>query len=185
MSQLNVAVLVGSLRQESFNRKIAQVLGELAPTSLKLNIISIGDLPLFNEDIEATPPASWERFREEISAADAFLFVSPEYNRSVPAVIKNALDVGSRPYGKSVWNGKPGGVMTASLGATGGFGANHHLRQTLVFLNIPTMQQPEAYIGNVGNLFDEQGKLTNDSTRQFLQVYIDSYAKWIARHISA
>lgn len=185
MSQLNVAVLVGSLRQESFNRKIVQVLGELAPTSLKLNIISIGDLPLFNEDLEATPPASWERFRKEISAADAVLFASPEYNRSVPAVIKNAIDVGSRPYGKSVWNGKPGGVITASLGATGGFGANHHLRQALVFLNIPTMQQPEAYIGNVGNLFDEQGKLINDSTRQFLQGYIDSYAKWIARHTSA
>lgn len=183
MNQLNVAVLVGSLRQESFNRKIAQILSEEAPSTLKLNMISIGDLPLFNEDLEAAPPASWERFREEIRTNDAVLFVSPEYNRSLPAVIKNAIDVGSRPYGKSVWNGKPGGVVTASLGATGGFGANHHLRQALVFLNIPVLQQPEAYIGNVGNLFDGQGKLTNDSTRQFLKGYIDAYATWVVRNL--
>jgi len=182
MSQLNVAVLVGSLRQASFNRKIAQILSEIAPAELALTIIPIGELPFFNEDLEATPPASWESFRAQIRAADAILFVTPEYNRSVPAVLKNALDVGSRPYGQSVWNGKPGGIISAALGTTGGFGANHHLRQSLVCLNIPILQQPEAYIGAVHTLFDQDGKF-DENSRQFLSKYMHAYAEWVGKYI--
>ncbi|MDR0805486.1 MAG: NAD(P)H-dependent oxidoreductase [Enterobacteriaceae bacterium] len=179
MSQVkHVAVLVGSLRKESINRKIALALAALAPTSIKLEIVEIGDLPLYNEDIDVTPPASYTTFRNKIKAADAVLFITPEYNRSVPAVLKNALDVGSRPYGQSAWSGKPGAVISASPGAIGGFGANHHLRQSLVFLNIPCMQQPEAYIGNAGSLFDDAGKLT-ERTQSFLQSIIDAYADWV------
>jgi chromate reductase len=183
MESLNVAVLVGSLRKASFNQKIAQVLREVAPEALNLSPISIGELPFFNEDLEPTPPDSWESFRAQIRAADAVLFVTPEYNRSVPAVLKNALDVGSRPYGKSVWDGKPGGVVSVSVSAAGGFGANHHLRQSLVCLNVPVLQQPEAYIGMVGQLFDEQGTLINASSRQFLTHYMQAYAKWIKRNL--
>ena len=180
---INVVVLVGSLRKASFNRKVAQVLSEVAPAELKLSIVPIGDLALFNEDLEATPPAPWESFRAQIRAADAVLFVTPEYNRSVPAVLKNALDVGSRPYGKSVWNGKPGGVISASMGSTGGFGANHHLRQSLVFLNVPVLQQPEAYLGMVHTLFDEQGQLNEDS-QNFLRKYMQAFAEWVRRNLS-
>ena len=144
----SVAVLVGSLRKDSLNRKVAQALAELAPASLKLFIVEIGDLALYNEDIDATqPPAPYTIFRDQIRPADAVLFVTPEYNRSVPGVLKNAIDVGSRPYGQSVFNAKPGAVISVSPGAIGGFGANHHLRQSLVFLNVPCMQQPEAYLG--------------------------------------
>jgi chromate reductase len=182
MSQVfDIAVLVGSLRKESYNRKIANTLSTLAHESLKLSLIDISDLPFYNEDVEANPPASWQAFRERIRRADAVLFLTPEYNRSMPAVLKNALDVGSRPYGKSVWNGKPGGVISASIGAVGGFGANHHLRQSLVFLNVPTLQQPEVYLGNIGSLFDNQGQLTNEATQKFLQQYIDAYAQWVAK----
>lgn len=173
-----VAVLVGSLRKESINRKIALALADLAPTSIKLEIVEIGDLPLYSEDIDITPPAAYQAFREKIKAADAVLFVTPEYNRSVPAALKNALDVGSRPYGQSAWSGKPGAVVSASPGAIGGFGANHHLRQSLVFLNVPCMQQPEAYISNAGTIFDNNGKLT-ERTQSFLQTVIDAYADWV------
>ena len=134
-SPRDVAVLVGSLRKDSINRKVAAALRELAPASLKLEIIEIGHLPLYNRDQDAKPPAEWAAFRQRIKGADAILFVTPEYNRSVPAPLKNAIDVGSRPYGQSAWNGKPGAVVSASPGAIGGFGANHHLRQSLVFLN--------------------------------------------------
>ncbi|WP_025128337.1 NADPH-dependent FMN reductase [Pseudomonas sp. PH1b] len=173
-----VAVLVGSLRKQSLNRKVALALAELAPANLQLNIVEIGDLPFYNEDIEATPPAAYTHFREQISAADAVLFVTPEYNRSVPAVLKNAIDVGSRPYGKSAWGGKPGAVISVSPGAIGGFGANHHLRQSLVFLNVPCMQQPEAYLGGAGSAFDESGKLS-EATRPFLQGFINAYGQWV------
>ena len=153
MSQVySVAVVVGSLRKESYNRKVARALSELAPSSLALKIVEIGDLPLYNEDIEAeAPPETWKRFRDEIRRSDAVLFVTPEYNRSVPAALKNALDVGSRPYGKGVFGGKPGAVVSVSPGAIGAFGANHHLRQSLVFLDVPLMQQPEAYLGSAGS----------------------------------
>jgi chromate reductase len=177
---MNVCVLVGSLRKASFNRMLANALISLAPSSLKLDILEIGQLPLYNEDLDtAVPPAPWTAFRQRVKAADAVLFVTPEYNRSVPAVLKNALDVGSRPYGSSVWDRKPGAVVSASPGAIGGFGANHHLRQSLVFLNVPTMQQPEAYVSHVDKLFDEHGKLAGDGTRKFLQQIMQTFANWV------
>jgi chromate reductase len=179
----DVAVLVGSLRRDSINRKVAHALAGLAPVGLTLSIIEIGQLPIYNQDGEETPPPEWTAFRERIRAADAVLFVTPEYNRSVPAVLKNAIDVGSRPYGKSAWNGKPGAVVSASLGAIGGFGAHHHLRQSLVFLNVPAMAQPEAYIGGADKLFDVNGQLINEGTRKFLQGFMQSYAEWIEANI--
>lgn len=176
-----VAVLVGSLRKDSLNRKMANVLRALAPAELALEIIEIGQLPLYNEDLDtAAPPPAWKHFRDQMARADAVLFVTPEYNRSVPAALKNALDVGSRPYGHSVWNGKPGAVVSVSPGALAAFGANHHLRQSLVFLNVPVMQQPEAYIGNAGQLFDADGRLTSENSEKFLQSFMQAFAAWIA-----
>jgi chromate reductase, NAD(P)H dehydrogenase (quinone) len=179
-AEYSLAVFVGSLRKESINRKLATALAELGPRSLQAQIIEIGQLPLYNQDDDANPPAAWTAFRERVKAADAVLFVTPEYNRSVPAALKNALDVGSRPYGKSVWAGKPGAVVSASPGALGAFGANHHLRQSLVFLNVPAMPQPEAYLGGADKLFDAAGKLTNDSTRTHLQTFMHAFAAWVA-----
>jgi len=176
----DVAVIVGSLRKDSINRHVANTLAELAPAAMKLNIIEIGQLPIYNQDGDENPPAAWTAFRDRIRVADAVLFVTPEHNRSVPAALKNALDIGSRPYGKSAWSGKPGAVVTASPGGIGGFGANHHLRQSLVFLDVPAMAQPEAYIGGADKLFDANGKLTNDGTRKFLQGFMQAYAVWIA-----
>jgi chromate reductase, NAD(P)H dehydrogenase (quinone) len=176
----DVAVIVGSLRKDSINRKVANALVELAPDDLKLSIVEIGHLPIYNQDGDDKPPAEWTAFRERIRAADAVLFVTPEHNRSVPAALKNAIDIGSRPYGKSAWSGKPGAVVTASPGAIGGFGANHHLRQSLVFLNVPAMAQPEAYLGGADKLFDAAGKLVNDGTRSFLHGFMQAYAAWVA-----
>jgi chromate reductase len=174
-----IAVVVGSLRKDSVSRKLAQAFGALTP-GLEFKIVEIGDLPHFDQDLEADPPAQWVRFRREIAAADAVLFVTPEYNRSVPGVLKNAIDVGSRPYGQSAWNGKPGAVISVSPGAIGGFGANHHLRQTLVFLNVPLLSQ-EAYIGNAFSLFDSNGELANESTAEFLRAYGAAFSAWIER----
>lgn len=179
-----VAVLVGSLRKQSINRKVAQALIELAPANLHMKIVEIGDLPLYNEDIDVTPPPAYSTFRDQVSACDAVLFVTPEYNRSVPAPLKNAIDVGSRPYGKSAWGGKPGAVISASPGAIGGFGANHHLRQSMVFLNVPCMQQPEAYLSNAGSAFDESGKLS-EKLQPFLQSFINAYGEWVEQHKKA
>ncbi|QIQ20302.1 NADPH-dependent FMN reductase [Zophobihabitans entericus] len=177
----SIAVVVGSLRKDSYNRKVAKVLQQIAPASLKLNIVEIGDLPLYNEDIDgANPPAAYTRFRQEIAASAGVIFVTPEYNRSYPAAIKNALDVGSRPYGKSVWAKKPAAIISVSPGAIGGFGANHHLRQPLVFLDMPILQQPEAYFGNVAQAFDEQGQI-NEKSKQFLGSFINAYADWAAK----
>jgi chromate reductase, NAD(P)H dehydrogenase (quinone) len=177
---MNVCVLVGSLRKASFNGMLANALISLAPSSLKLDIVEIGQLPFYNQDLDTDPPpAPWTAFRQRVKAADAVLFVTPEYNRSVPAVLKNALDVGSRPYGSSVWDRKPGAVASSSPGAIGAFGANHHLRQSLVFLNVPTMQQPEAYLSQVDKLFDEDGKLASEGTRKFLQGFMQAFAKWV------
>lgn len=177
-----VAVLVGSLRKDSLNRKTALALAKMAPSNLTLEIVEIGDLPLYNEDVEgAGAPEAWKRFRAAIRAADSVLFVTPEYNRSVPAAMKNALDVGSRPYGQSVWDGKPGAVVSVSPGAIGGFGANHHLRQSLVFLNVPVLQQPEAYIGSAGELFDGRGEVKNPNTAKFLGQFIEAFAAWTDR----
>lgn len=176
----DVAVLVGSLRMDSINRKVANALAELAPTLLSLEMVEIGSLPHYSEDLDIEPPPAWIEFRKRIKMADAVLFVTPEYNRSVPGVLKNAIDVGSRPYGDSAWDGKPGAVITASPGAIGGFGANHHLRQSLVFLNVPAMQQPEAYIGGAGKLFAAGSSIIDDDTRAFLQNFINAFADWIA-----
>lgn len=179
MNKYKIAVVVGSLRKESFNLKTAKALIALSPESLSLEIISIANLPMFNEDLEASPPKEWVTFREQVIAADGVLFLTPEYNRSVPAVLKNAIDVGSRPYGQNSWDGKPAAIVSVSIGAISGFGANHHLRQSLVFVNMPTMAQPEAYIGGAGALFDDNGKLTNNSTKDFLSSYMVAFEKWI------
>ena len=176
----DVAVVVGSLRKDSVNRKVANALVELAPAGLKLGLVEIGHLPIYNQDGDENPPSAWTQFRERIRVADAVLFVTPEHNRSVPAALKNAIDVGSRPYGKSAWNGKPGAVISASPGSIGGFGANHHLRQSLVFLNVPAMPQPEAYIGGADKLFDAQGALINEGTRKFLQGFMQAFGAWVA-----
>ncbi len=177
---MNVCVLVGSLRKASINGMLANALMSLAPPSLKLEIVEIGELPFFNQDLETgSSPEQWTAFRQRVKAAGAVLFVTPEYNRSVPAVLKNALDVGSRPYGSSVWDRKPGAIVSCSPSAIGAFGANHHLRQSLVFLNVPTMQQPEAYVGHADKLFDEHGRLVNDGTRKFLQEFMQAFASWV------
>ena len=175
-----VAVVVGSLRKDATSRKLAQAFAALAPAHLKFDIVEIGDLPHFDQDLESDPPAQWVRFRDEIRAADAVLFVTPEYNRSVPGVLKNAIDVGSRPYGHSVWHGKPGAVISLSPGAIGGFGANHHLRQSLVFLNVPLLSQ-EAYVGNAFSLFSESGEIVSEATEEFLKTYAAAFADWIER----
>jgi chromate reductase len=180
----DIAVLVGSLRKESFNRKMAHALIELAPSQLKLQIAEIGQLPLYNQDLEASPPAPWIAFRDQVRPVHGVLFVTPEYNRSVPGVLKNAIDVGSRPYGQSIWDKKPAGVISVSPGAIGGFGANQHLRQSLVFLNMPPLQQPEAYVGGADKLFDESGRLTNGSTREFLGKYLQAFAAWVEKNAS-
>lgn len=177
-----VAVVVGSLRKESVSRKVAHALAALAPEHLTFRIVEIGDLPLYDEDVEASgAPASWTRLREELRQSDAVLFVTPEYNRSVPGALKNAIDVGSRPYGSSAWAGKPAAVMSLSPGAIGGFGANHHLRQSLVFLDMPVLQQPEAYVSNAFGLFGDDGELASDSTRDFFRSFVDAFAAWIDR----
>ena len=181
----NVAVLVGSLREASFSRTTAQALARLAPANLDLRIVEIGDLPLYDEDREEAVPASWTRFRDAIRQADAVLFVTPEYNRSIPGLLKNAIDVGSRPYGRAVWSGKPAAVMTTSMGALGGFGANHHLRQVLTFFDMPVMQQPEAYVGNTGTLFDEKGELADETTAGFFTAFIEAFGRLIEHNAPA
>ena len=175
----DIAVIVGSLRKASLNRMTANALAALAPESLKLEIVEIGQLPLYDQDLDEDPPQSWIEFRERIRRSDGVLFVTPEYNRSVPAPLKNAIDVGSRPYGQSAWSGKPAAVASVSPGGLGGFGANHHLRQSLVFLNMPVLQQPEAYLGGAGGYFDEDGTLKNEGTKAFLTTFINAYAAWV------
>jgi chromate reductase len=184
MTNKKIAVIVGSPRKASITRKMAQALMTMAPESFHMQIVDITQLPFYNQDLEdaGTPPSAWLDFREQIKGVDGLLFVTPEYNRGLPALLKNALDVGSRPLGKGVWSGKPGAVVTVSPGPLGGFGANHSLRQSLVFLNVPCMQQPEAYIGGAAALFDADGKLTNDSTREFLGKYMSAFAAWVETH---
>lgn len=179
MTKFKIAVLVGSLRRESWNRKMANALIKSASDSLSLEIINIGQLPFYNEDLEDTPPIEWIDFRKQLASFDGVLFVTPEYNRSVPAVLKNAIDVGSRPYGKSCWNGKPGAIISVSPGNIGAFGANHHLRQSLVFLNVPAMAQPEAYISAAAKLFDANGALINESTQEFLNNFLKAFTHWM------
>jgi chromate reductase len=170
----DVVVLVGSLRKDSFSRKLALAMASLAPAELKLEIVEIGALSFYNQDDEATPPAPWVAFRDRMRRADAVLFVTPEYNRSVPGVLKNAIDVGSRPYGKAIWTDKPCAVVSSSPGAIGGFGANHHLRQSLVFLNMPVIQR-ELYLGGIDKLLGDDG-ITNE---------VALFATWIERNVKS
>ncbi len=178
MNFKKIAVIVGSLRRESFNKKMAIVLMALAPKELLLELIEIGDLEMYNQDLDDSPPSSWIIFRKHLTEYDGVLFITPEYNRSVPAVLKNALDVGSRPYGKNIWDGKSGAIVSVSIGSIGGFGANHHLRQMLTYLNVSTMAQPEAYIGDVAKLFNSSGELINESTRQFMLKFLKAFSDW-------
>lgn len=179
MKKHKIAVFVGSLRKESFNLKTAKAVIAMAPESLEFEIINIGSIPYFNEDREANPPKEWIDLKKQIEAADGVLFFTPEYNRSVPAALKNVIDVASRPYGQNSWNGKPGAIVSVSISSIGAFGANHHLRQSLVFVNVPTMAQPEAYIGNATTLFDDKGNLNNESTKKFLKNYVMAFEKWV------
>jgi len=181
----DVVVFVGSLRKDSFTRKVALALARMAPPDLKLSIVEIGHLAPYNQDLDANPPADWVALKDRIKKADAVLFLTPEYNRSVPGFLKNTIDIASRPYGQSAWDGKPAAVMSISPGAIGGFGANHHLRQSLVFLNMPTMTQPEAYVGGAATLVDDKGELTNPSTREFLAKFLATFDRWIDRNRSS
>lgn len=177
-----VAVIVGSLRKESWNRKLALALIKLAPPSLKLEIVEIGKLPLYNQDPddEGKSLPEWTQFRETMKNYDAVLFVTPEYNRSVPAALKNAIDVGSRPYGQSIWSGLPCAVISSSPGAISGFGANQHLRQSFVFLDMPCMQQPEAYLGHIENFFNKDSTVKEEN-KEFLTKILESFKLWVEK----
>jgi chromate reductase len=181
----DVAVIVGSIRKESFSRKLALAMMKLAPANLKLEIVEIREVPMYNQDEDDHPPAASAAFKARVQKANAVLFVTPEYNRSLPGCLKNVIDVGSRPYGQSAWSGKPAAVVSNSPGALGAFGANHALRQSLAFLDMPTMGQPEAYIGNVAQLLDANGNIANDSSRELLSKFMAAFAAWIAQHTGA
>ena len=182
---MDVAMIIGSLRKGSFTRMVARAIEEVAPQSLQFEEIEIGNLPLYNQDLDADnhAPPEWQWFRDRLRGKDAVLFATPEYNRSVPGVLKNAIDVGSRPYGSSVWASKPAGVVSCSPGAVGAFGANHHLRQSLVFLDMPCLQQPEMYLSHVDKAFDASGKLTDDKLREHLTKFAKAFETWIARNV--
>lgn len=183
MRPIATSVIVGSARTGSYSRIVAETLMSLMPGEIKATILKIDDLPLYNQDYDdpAKMPDSYVRFRKQVQESEAFLFVTPEHNRSIPALLKNALDIASRPVGSNVWSGKPGGIVSVSPGAIGGFGANHISRQTLSFLNIYMMQQPEAYVGNVTDDLDASGKFTSERGLGFLKKVADSYAEWVKR----
>jgi chromate reductase len=175
-----IAIIVGSLREGSINRKVARSICGLRGDNLDCSMIEIGDLPLYNQDHDANPPEQWRRFRQQIADADGILFCSPEYNRGIPGVLKNAIDVGSRPYGQSVFDKKPGAIVTASPGGVGGFGANHQIRQAAVFLNMPIMQQPEAYLGHVSeDSFDESGCLKEGPLKELITGLAMAFHDWV------
>ena len=179
MTSRDVVVLVGSLRKESLSRKVALAIAELAPGTLRLEVVEIRGLPLYDADLETMPPEPWTSFRARVRSADAILFVTPEYNRSVPGALKNAIDVASRPKAQNAWEAKPAAIVSVTPSALGGYGANHHLRQSLVTVNVPTMPQPEAYLGNAGSLFDAEGRLVDEKTREFLVKFARAFADWI------
>lgn len=179
MSQIKVSVLVGSLRQQSVTRKVARAFVSVAPPSLSCSFVEIRDLQHYNEELEADLPASWKRFRGEIAACDALLFFTPEFNRGMPGALKNAIDVGSRPWGKGVWAGKPASVVSQSYGGLGGMAAHHQLRQVLFGVGVVAMPHPEAYIGNAASLFDEQGELINPSTKEFAVGFMRAFDTWV------
>ena len=175
-----IAIIVGSLREGSINRKVARSICGLRGDNLDCSMIEIGDLPLYNQDLDSDPPEQWTRFREQVGAADGVLFCSPEYNRGIPGVLKNAIDVGSRPYGQSVFDKKPAAIVTASPGSIGGFGANHQIRQACVFLNMPVMQQPEAYLGHVSDdSFDEAGCLKEGPLKEIITGLAHAFHDWV------
>jgi chromate reductase len=178
----SVAVIVGSLRKEAFSLRIANALARLAPPSLKLDVVTLHGISFFNQDLEANPPADWVAFRDKIKAAGAVLFVTPEYNRSVPGVLKNAIDVASRPPGKSSFNGRPIGIIGTSPGAHGGVSAVKHLQQILPGISGPIMQQPETYLGGLGDAFDDKGELTKEPLRDFLNKYLTAFEAWVAHN---
>jgi chromate reductase len=181
MANYKIAIIVGSLRKDSINRKIARSLCALRGDNLDCSMVEIGDLDLYNQDIDTdSPPPSWGRFREQVGAANGVLFCTPEYNRGVPGVLKNAIDIGSRPYGKSVWDKKPAAIVSASPGSIGGFGANHQLRQACVFLNMPVMQQPEAYLGHVtDDSFDADGCLKEGPLKELVTKLAHAFHDWV------
>ena len=180
MATYKVAIVVGSLRKDSINRKVARSLCAMAHDRLNCDMVEIGDLPLYNQDYDADSPPEYERFREEIRSRDGVLFVSPEYNRGIPGVLKNAIDVGSRPYGQSVWNQMPAAIVTASPGSIGGFGANHQIRQACVFLNTPVMQHPEAYLGHVNAAsFGSDGALNDGPLKELVMNLSNAFADWV------
>jgi chromate reductase len=182
MPSKKIAIVVGSLRRDSYSGKLAAVMTELAAGKLDMSVVEIGALALYDQDIDGdSPPPAYTAFRDQIRAADGVLFITPEYNRSVPGALKNAIDVGSRPYGKAAWSGKPCAIVSQSPGALGGFGANHHLRQMLPFLAMPAMPAPEAYLGGIAGKFDGD-RLTDDGLRSFLQGFIDAFANWVTLH---
>lgn len=182
---LDVAAIVGSLRRESFTRKLVEALTKLALPSVRIEIVPIGDLPFYNQDDEPTPPAAWTAFRSRIKRADGVLFATPEYNRSMPGCLKNAVDVGSRPWGHSVWAGRPAAVISCSPGNLGAFGAHHHLRQSLVGVDMATMAGPEAYMAGADKLFDAAGEFNNPATRDFCTKFIRTFESWIRRNAAA
>lgn len=176
-----IAVIVGSLRKGSINRKAAENMMRLAPEQLEMSIIEIGQLPHYDEDLDAdNPPEEWTEFRRQVKANDGVFFFTPEYNRSIPGVLKNAIDVGSRPYGQSAWEGKPVAVASATMSGLGAYLANHTLRQSLVFLDMPVMQQPEIYLADGMNLFDDDGRVVETSEKFFAEV-MEAYAAWVAK----
>jgi chromate reductase len=180
MDRYKIAIVVGSLRKDSINRKVALSLCAMSHERLNCDIVPIDDLPLYNQDSDANPPEEYVRFRKEIAAADGVLFVTPEYNRGVPGVLKNAIDVGSRPYGKSVWNQMPAAIVSASPGSIGGFGANHQVRQAAVFLNMPVMQHPEAYLGHVNDdSFDADGCLKDGPLKELIMSLSKAFGDWV------
>ena len=176
-----IAVVVGSIRKESINRKLAKALIRLAPKDLECELVRIDDLPVFNQDHDQDPPQQVARVKAQIVAANAILFVTPEHNRSLPTALKNVLDWVSRPYGKNLWAGKPAGVAGASVGAVGTAVAQAHLRAVLGYLDVPTLGQPEVYVQFTKDLIDDDGNVSNDGTRKFLQSFVDRYAAWIAK----
>src|SRR6201996_5661987 len=177
-----IVVIVGSLRKESFTLKIAKAMAKLAPDTLKLEVVTLHDISFFNQDLEATPPADWVAFREKIQKSDGVLFVTPEYNRAIPGVLKNAIDVASRPYGKSSFIGKPTGIISNSPGPLGGVSAAKTLQNVLPGITGPILGQPETYLNGVGDAFDDKGELTKDSLRTVLKQYIDAYAAFVQKH---
>ena len=181
MAQYNIAVIVGSLRKDSFNTRLATALARLAPAEFSFKQVQIGDLPLYNQDDDGTPAAAVTRLKSEIAEAQALLFVTPEYNRSVPGVLKNAIDHASRPYGKGVWGGKPAGVLGISVGAIGTALAQQHLRNVLAYLDVPTLGQPEIFLQAKEGFFDAGGNI-GEASRSFLQGWMDRYVAFVKRH---